>query len=124
MSFIYNLTDTWDNISVAFDGIKINVTDTASAAASKLLDLKINNTSKFNVSKTGSVTAAGVVESTAGGFKFPDGTTQTAASPRTLADLDDVDLSNLVDGNVLCYASSLNKWRNEARENLVDGGNF
>ncbi len=32
------------------------------------------------INSDGSITAAGVVESTSGGFKFPDGTTQTTAS--------------------------------------------
>lgn len=124
MAFIYDLADVWNNPSSTFNGIKINVTDTASAAGSKLLDLQINGTSKFLVTKSGKVIATDVIESLAGGFKFPDGTTQTAASPRNLSELDDVDLANIADGNVLCYTSSLNKWRNEARENLVDGGNF
>jgi hypothetical protein len=124
MAYIYDLTDTWNNGGTSFNGIKINVTDTASAAGSKLLDLQINANSKLSISKTGKLTSSDVIESTTGGFKFPDGTTQTAASPRTLADLDDVDLSNLVDGNVLCYTASVNKWQNQARENLVDGGNF
>jgi hypothetical protein len=80
MAYIYNLTDTWGDSLIAFDGIKLNVTDTASSAASKLLDLQINGSSKFVVSKSGNVTAAGIVQSTSGGFRFPDGTTQTTAS--------------------------------------------
>jgi hypothetical protein len=124
MAYIYDLTDNWNNSGTSFNGIKINVTDAASAADSKLLDLRINANSKFSISKTGKLTSSDVIESTTGGFKFPDGTTQATASPLSLSELDDVDLSNLVDGNVLCYAASVNKWQNQARENLVDGGNF
>ena len=40
-SYIYNLTDTWNNGSSVFDAIKMNVTNTASAAGSKLLNLQI-----------------------------------------------------------------------------------
>jgi hypothetical protein len=80
MAYIYDLTDTWGNSLTAFNGIKLNVTDTASSAASKLLDLQINGSSKFVVSKSGNVTASGIVQSTSGGFRFPDGTTQTTAS--------------------------------------------
>jgi hypothetical protein len=80
MAYIYDLTDTWGNSLTAFDGIKLNVTDTASSAASKLLDLQINSSSKFVISKSGNVTASGIVQSTSGGFRFPDGTTQTTAS--------------------------------------------
>jgi hypothetical protein len=77
MAFIYDLSDTWNNAGISFSGIKINVTDSASAAGSKLLDLQIGSASKFTVGKTGTVTATGIIESTVGGFRFPDGTTQT-----------------------------------------------
>jgi hypothetical protein len=77
MAFIYDLTDTWNNAGISFNGIKLNATDTASAAGSKLLDLQINGASKLAVGKTGTVTATGIIESTVGGFKFPDATTQT-----------------------------------------------
>ena len=80
MAFIYDLTDTWNNAGTSFNGIKLNVTDTASSVGSKLIDVQINGVSKFTVGKTGTVTATGIVESTSGGFKFPDGTTQTTAS--------------------------------------------
>lgn len=76
MAFIYDLTDTWNNAGISFNGIKLNVTDTASAVTSKLVDLQIGGVSKFSVSKTGAVTAAGNIHSTSGGFTFPDGTTQ------------------------------------------------
>lgn len=80
MSFIYDLTDTWSNAGISFDGIKLNVTDAASASGSRLFDLQISGLSKFAVGKTGAVTATGIIESTSGGFKFPDGTTQITAS--------------------------------------------
>lgn len=49
MAFIYDLSDTWNNAGISFSGIKINVTDSASAAGSKLLDLQIGSASKFTV---------------------------------------------------------------------------
>jgi hypothetical protein len=52
---ISNMTTTWNNVSTTFTGIKINVTDTASAAASKLLDLQVGGASKFSASKGGEV---------------------------------------------------------------------
>lgn len=80
MAFIYDLTDTWNNAGISFNGIKLNATDTASAVSSKLLDLQISGASKFTVGKTGTVTATGLIESTVGGFKFPDGTVQTTSA--------------------------------------------
>jgi len=46
-------TQTWNNALVTFTGYKLNVTDTASAAASKLLDLQVGAESKFSVDKYG-----------------------------------------------------------------------
>jgi len=52
---VLNATQTWNNVATTFTGIKLNVTDTTSAAASLLMDLQVGNTSLFNVSKTGAV---------------------------------------------------------------------
>jgi hypothetical protein len=49
---ISNLTTTWNNVATTFTGIKLNVTDTASAAASNLMDLQVGGSSKFKVGKT------------------------------------------------------------------------
>lgn len=48
-------TQTWNNAAVTFTGAKINVTDTASAAASLLMDLQVGTASQFSVSKTGAL---------------------------------------------------------------------
>ena len=48
-------TQTWNNASVQFTGIDMNITDTASAAASRLLDLRVGSASQFSVTKTGNV---------------------------------------------------------------------
>ena len=53
MADIFNLTDTWDNGATLFNGIKLNVTNAASAAGSKLLDLQVGGTSKFSVDSNG-----------------------------------------------------------------------
>jgi len=50
---LYNLTDTWNNGGTAFTAIKMNVTDTASAVASLLMDLQIGGLSKFTMGKGG-----------------------------------------------------------------------
>jgi len=54
--FIYLMTDTWNNGATDFAGIQMDITDSASLATSRLLDLKINGASKFKVQKDGSVT--------------------------------------------------------------------
>ena len=58
---IYALTDTWNAGATTFTGIGLNVTDTASAAASLLLDLQVGGSSQFNVRKDGQVSTSGGV---------------------------------------------------------------
>lgn len=48
---IYELAQTWDNGAVAFTGIGLDVTDTASASDSLLMDLQVGGTSRFSVTK-------------------------------------------------------------------------
>jgi hypothetical protein len=56
---INNMTVTWNSGGTTFDAVKMNVTDTASAAASRLLLLQVGGSDKFKVGKDGSVTTAG-----------------------------------------------------------------
>jgi hypothetical protein len=72
--FIHSLVDTWNASGTTFKGIGLNVTDTASAAGSLLIDLQVGGVSQFSVTKAGVLTAtltnatglplAGVVSST------------------------------------------------------------
>lgn len=55
-----DLTATWNAAGTTFTAIKMNVTDTASAAGSALMDLQVGGVSQFKVSKAGAVTAVGV----------------------------------------------------------------
>jgi hypothetical protein len=52
---LYDLTDTWDAAGTTFTAIKMNVTNTASAAGSLLLDLQIGGSSFVNITKTGDI---------------------------------------------------------------------
>ena len=54
--YIYDLVDTWNNGATTFTAIKMDVTDTASDAASLLMDLQVGAASKFSVSKAGGIT--------------------------------------------------------------------
>lgn len=67
-AFIYDLTDTWNDASTEFTSIKMNVTDTNSDSASKLMDLQVGGISKFTVDKSGNITV--------GGGGVPSGTKQ------------------------------------------------
>jgi hypothetical protein len=52
-----HIAETWNNVSTTFTAIRSNVTDTASAAGSLLLDLQVAGASKFRVGKDGQVSA-------------------------------------------------------------------
>ena len=55
MAYIYDLTDTWNAGGTTFYGIKMNVTNTASASGSKLLSLQVGGSEQFGVDKNGNV---------------------------------------------------------------------
>ncbi len=50
---VLDLTQTWNNAAVTFTGLRFNVTDTASNAASLLFDLQTGGTSRLSVRKDG-----------------------------------------------------------------------
>jgi len=56
---VINASQTWNNGAVTFTGLKFNATDTASNAASLLMDLQVGTVSQFNVSKAGVVNVRG-----------------------------------------------------------------
>lgn len=56
---VLNMSQTWNNAAVTFTGLKFNATDTASAAASLLMDLQVGGSSRFQVRKNGSTTVGG-----------------------------------------------------------------
>lgn len=52
---LMDLSQTWNGAGVTFGALNLNITDTASSAGSKLLDLKVGGSSKFSVDKAGNV---------------------------------------------------------------------
>ena len=55
MAYIYDIADLWNASGTTFTGIKLNVTDTASAAGSLLMDLQVGGVSRFSVRKDGAI---------------------------------------------------------------------
>ena len=54
---VLDLSQTWNNSGVTFTGLRLNATNTASAAASLLADLRVGGTSRFSISASGAATA-------------------------------------------------------------------
>jgi hypothetical protein len=46
---LYNLTDTWNNSGTVFNGILFNVTNTASASGSRVVDFQLGGTSQLRI---------------------------------------------------------------------------
>ena len=71
MANIFDMVDTWNAGGTTFNAIKMDVTDTASASASNLINLLVGGASKFRVDKSGNVSIAagllaGLVSNTSG----------------------------------------------------------
>lgn len=63
MTNIYDMIDTWNDGATTFTAIKMNVTDTASAAGSMLMDLQVGGVSRFSVGKgAGAIFGANLIE--------------------------------------------------------------
>jgi hypothetical protein len=54
---IFNMSDTWNNVALTYNAIRMNVTNTASAGTSKLIDLLVGGISKFSVAPDGTASA-------------------------------------------------------------------
>ena len=64
-----SLTQTWNDAAVTFTGLQVNVTDTASNAASLLMDLRVGGVSRASVRKDGRIFGdANTALSLSGGF--------------------------------------------------------
>jgi hypothetical protein len=57
----YNIAQTWNNAGVTFDALTVNITDSASNAASRLINLLVGGVSKFSVTKAGNALLAGTL---------------------------------------------------------------
>jgi len=71
MAFIYDLTDTWNAGATTFNAIRMNVTDVASAASSKLITLQVGGVERFGVDKAGVASFGGAVRSAGGSAASP-----------------------------------------------------
>lgn len=82
-------TATWNAAGVTFTHLKTNVTDTASAAGSLLMDLQVGGVSKFNIQKDGTITAGTSVVAplftTVAGIAFSATATLPTAAASTAA---------------------------------------
>ena len=62
---VVDFAQTWNNAAVTFTGAKLNITDTASNAASLLMDLQVGGSSQASIDKRGTFTFAAPASGTA-----------------------------------------------------------
>ena len=101
-----DLVAVWNNVATTFSGIKLDVTDTASAAGSFLLNLLVGGAARFQVTKAGAVTAASSIRSTSNsagvGYATGAGGAQTQGTSRT----NGVTLNSIC-GQITLFAASI-----------------
>lgn len=107
----FTVDPDWNDAGVVFTGLKLNVTDTASAAGSKVLDLQVGGTSFGSVAPDGSLS----VGRQATGFR---GFTFNAASG------DSLELSRPVDGGVVFSVNEGGNVTCRGVTSSVDGYNW
>ena len=56
---LIDASQTWNNAAVTFTGLRVNVTNTASAAASLLADVQVGGTNVFSINRAGGLGAGG-----------------------------------------------------------------
>ncbi len=81
---IIDNTITWNDGAVTFTALKLNVTDTASASGSMLLDLQAAGSSLFKVTKAGTATAGGTFITTFGNVDIQTGSLRLGSSADTI----------------------------------------
>jgi len=59
MAYIYEMTDSWDDSSIVYTGLSMNITKTAASGGSMLMDLVVNSGSLFNIDESGNTRFAG-----------------------------------------------------------------
>jgi microcystin-dependent protein len=62
--FINAMTDLWNSAGTTYSAIKMNVTNSASSATSKLLQLQVGGVDMFYVDKTGNMYVGGTIQGT------------------------------------------------------------
>lgn len=102
-----SITQTWNSAGTTFTGIQANMTDTASAAGSLLLDLQVGGASKFNVNKAGSVTPAANVVDAVGYVGMPQNS-QSAAYTTVAADAGKTIVHPIADNNARTFTIDSN----------------
>ena len=90
-----NIGTTWNNSGATFYGIDVNVTNSASASGSRLLNLSVGGADKFNVDLAGTVYMTGNIEfANATNFALQDNTADAFTIKEGANKYVDIDTTN------------------------------
>ncbi len=90
-----NIGTTWNNAGGTFYGIDVDVTNTASAAASRLLNLSVGGSDKFNIDLTGNISMhGGITFVNETNFDIKDNTTDAFTVKEGTNKYIDIDTNN------------------------------
>lgn len=98
----WTYTQTWNSGGVTFTGFLENITDSASAAGSLLMDLQVGGVSKWKVSKAGNVTVVGT-ETIAGLLTASAGWTVPTGQTTVVTDTDALSVGSNKISNTLTF---------------------
>lgn len=113
MAYIYDLTDTWNAGGTTFYGIRLNVTNSASAAGSKLISLQVGGSELFGVDKDGRVgvgTSSPSCLLDVNSNKFRVRTAKTPSSASGTGDAGDI----CWDASYIYVCTATNTWKRAA----------
>ena len=94
-----SITATWNDVATTFNAIKVDITDTSSAAGSTLIDLQVGSSSKFAVTKAGATSIASTLSVT--GASTLTGAVTASSSVRSTSGTAGIGYSNGAGGTVV-----------------------
>ena len=116
---LLNISSTWNNASATFYGIDFDVTNTASASTSRLINLSVGGADKFNVDVDGNVYATGgLTFANATSFSIQDDTTDAFIVKEGTNHYIDIDTNN--DAEKLTLGNNITSVDVVVEDNVAD----
>ena len=115
---LINVSSTWNNQNAVFYGIDLDVTNTQSDGASRLLNLSVGGTDKFNVDVDGNVYLTGNISyASAVDFSIQDDTSDAFVIKEGSNTYIDIDTNN--DAELLSLGNSITSINNIVEDNVA-----
>ena len=116
---LLNISSTWNNAGATFYGIDLDVTNTASASTSRLLNLSVGGDDKFNVDLSGNVYLTGNISyANAVNFNIQDDTTDAFVVQEGSNKYIDIDTNN--DAEKLTLGNNITSVDVVVEDNVAD----